>query len=264
MLDHYVDNREAGGMSRAHIWLALSAVGHAAVVVILVVSALWRIEKVSYEPNGSPLQLGASIGSPPPPAGTAAPDKPKTETERKIVDDGQATTRVREGATDTGAGDRVGIADGDPNGVKGGTGDDPDGIPGGTGTGSVVGNIGCGAGKILCNDAPPPPPEETPRAVPANLIDGKRFRGTTQIQPPDSARDQMSDDRVRSVRAVVKLCLSKSGRVSSVKLLESTGYDAYDRKLLAAVRQWRYHPYKLDSGDAVPVCTSVVFNYAQR
>lgn len=262
MLEHYVEDRIGTGATRVPWGLVASAIAHVGVVGVLVVAAMWQIDKVSYERGDTPLQIGGAASSPPPPAGTSAPDRPEADQVR-IVRDAQQTRRTRTDASEASGDLRAGVPHGDPNGEIGGTGTEPGGD--GTGPGRLVGDVGCGEGRILCSDSTPPPPRpDPPRIVPSSLIDGKRYRGTTQIKPPDKVRDEMSRSGKRSTRAAIKLCLSGSGRVSSVKLLTSSGYPTYDRKLVAAVRAWRYHPFKLDTGQAIPVCTSVVFKYAMR
>jgi outer membrane biosynthesis protein TonB len=224
---------------------------------------MWQIEKVSYERNDGPMQMGAALTSPPPPAGSEAPAKPESAADKVKIAVRDAQSARAPSPDDANAGNsdlRRGVADGSSDGVADGTGNDPN---------AVIGDIGCGAGKVLCSGKATTPPPETKRKKPdetrvvrSTLIDGKRYRGNTQIQPPDSVKTAMSragDDRVR---AIIKMCLSKTGDVASVDLLLSTGYPDYDRKLLGQVRTWRYHPYKLDSGQAVPVCTSIVFKYS--
>jgi outer membrane biosynthesis protein TonB len=45
--------------------------------------------------------------------------------------------------------------------------------------------------------------------------------------------------------------------------LQSTGFPAYDKRLVEGVRRWRYAPYRDDLGPTA-VCTAVTFIYAQR
>ena len=47
-------------------------------------------------------------------------------------------------------------------------------------------------------------------------------------------------------------------------MLKSTGFPAYDNKILSKMRgEWRYKPYMVN-GKAVPVCTAVTFIYSQK
>jgi outer membrane biosynthesis protein TonB len=52
--------------------------------------------------------------------------------------------------------------------------------------------------------------------------------------------------------------------VRSLRVLDSTGYPLYDERLTSRMQSWRYRPYQLASGAAVPVCTSVTFVYRIR
>ena len=61
-----------------------------------------------------------------------------------------------------------------------------------------------------------------------------------------------------------KLCLSAAGQISSVTMIKSTGFPAYDNKILQTMRgEWKYKPFAIN-GKAVPVCTSVTFIYSQQ
>ena len=50
--------------------------------------------------------------------------------------------------------------------------------------------------------------------------------------------------------------------MSETKLLKSSGYPAYDRKIELKMKQWKFKPF-LVGGAAVPVCTSATFIYNQ-
>jgi outer membrane biosynthesis protein TonB len=61
-----------------------------------------------------------------------------------------------------------------------------------------------------------------------------------------------------------KLCITVGGEVQSVKQLKSTGFPAYDSRILSTIQgSWRYKPYNVN-GKAVPVCTAVTFIYSQK
>jgi TonB family protein len=59
--------------------------------------------------------------------------------------------------------------------------------------------------------------------------------------------------------ASVSLCISTTGRVTAARIAKSTGNAAHDKQLLAAVRAWRYRPYK-PSGTPQPTCSTVTFS----
>ncbi|MEJ7602374.1 MAG: hypothetical protein WKG01_31055 [Kofleriaceae bacterium] len=48
------------------------------------------------------------------------------------------------------------------------------------------------------------------------------------------------------------------------EVLKSTGFPAYDAKIEAGIQSWKYKPYTIASGEAVPVCTSVTVVYVAR
>ena len=50
---------------------------------------------------------------------------------------------------------------------------------------------------------------------------------------------------------------------SDARLPEATGYDEYDRKLIAAVRDWRFRPYAVN-GQTYAVCSTAEFLYVPR
>ena len=58
-----------------------------------------------------------------------------------------------------------------------------------------------------------------------------------------------------------KLCISVDGEVATVSQLKSTGFSAYDGKIIRELEGWRYLPY-IYNGDPVPVCTAVTILYS--
>ena len=70
----------------------------------------------------------------------------------------------------------------------------------------------------------------------------------------------MARTRKTQVRGDVKMCLGKDGRITSARVLRSTGYPEYDARLIDRMQSWRYEPYQVN-GAAVPVCSVVTFIY---
>ena len=58
-----------------------------------------------------------------------------------------------------------------------------------------------------------------------------------------------------------ELCVDAAGSVSHVALLKSSGFAAYDDRIVAGLHTWRYRPYVVD-GTGVPVCTAGTFIYS--
>lgn len=108
---------------------------------------------------------------------------------------------------------------------------------------------------------PPPPPPPPPAAnVPQSILEGLRVSGTKSIVPDPPTRATMVQAKKARVVAVMKVCIDDKGSVSSVTQLKSSGFPAYDRKILAEMQKWIYNPYK-QNGRAVPVCSTVTLAY---
>lgn len=99
-----------------------------------------------------------------------------------------------------------------------------------------------------------------PRNVPPSELDAHRIKGDKNILPdPDDARAIQSSDIDRVITSV-KLCVDTAGHVSESRLLRSSNYPGYDRKILAEVGTWEFSPIEVE-GKAAPVCTAVTFIY---
>jgi hypothetical protein len=109
---------------------------------------------------------------------------------------------------------------------------------------------------------PPPPPPAPPNTVSPTVLEGIRISGEKNILPDDATKDEILRSKKTRVIGAFKLCVDATGKVDDVKLIKSTGYGAYDRKLEAGMWTWVYKPY-LVNGKAVKVCTAVTFIYGQ-
>ena len=65
------------------------------------------------------------------------------------------------------------------------------------------------------------------------------------------------------VKSSWKVCVSKTGRVTTVRPLKSSAAPAYDRVLVEEMRTWQYKPFIVD-GVPERVCSPVTFVYHQR
>jgi hypothetical protein len=113
---------------------------------------------------------------------------------------------------------------------------------------------------------PPPPSRSKKRPVvlaTSKLIEGQRIAGTKMVVPDDLDKVRIQEMRRHELRGDFRVCLDDTGVVESVLPIRSTGLPGYDRKILAAIHDWRYAPYQIDAVP-VPVCTQVVFIYKQR
>ena len=68
---------------------------------------------------------------------------------------------------------------------------------------------------------------------------------------------------VSSVKATVHLCVDTVGAVTDTELTDATGYDEYDKKLIDAVRGWRFRPFVVN-GLTLNVCSTAEFVYVPR
>ncbi len=237
---------------RPRLLLLVSIAAHAGALALLVASALWQIEKL--EIADSPIFVAAGPGAPlsaGPEEAAAEPEKPKPPRPRSTTDLTQSNHSKADDDNDDGGG-----------GATGSQG------PGAGGDGLGIGLFPCGEGgacsSVLDQPVKTPPPRrvvEQERVVVAHLIEGSRIEGNPRIEPPDSVRQAMVRLAQRKVEGAVKMCLDRAGNVGSLRILRSTGHAEYDQRLLAGMRAWRYRPYRLDSGAAVPVCTVVTFIY---
>lgn len=252
MFERYVGARDTG---RRGLWIrigiAASALAHIGVGTALLVSAWWKIDKLSIDERPVALaSIGFATSAPPPLAGERR-ERVHRELKR-IRDTAQPQKEKPDRQADSGG---SGDANGSADGVPGGQGDDPNA------TSNV---LGCSGLDCLPGDAPPPPPKEDPPKppplVPEHMLKGHLVAGETQIQAPRAVKLAMARAGKRRVIGAVKLCIDRAGAVSSSRLVKSTGYPSYDRALLAGVRGWRYRPYRM-GGKAVAVCTAVQFIY---
>ncbi len=116
-------------------------------------------------------------------------------------------------------------------------------------------------GGLIGPSLPPPPPPPPPStAVSPTMLESLRVAGIKTIVPDAPTIASMVQAKRGRVTAAMKMCVDDTGSVTTVSLLKSSGYPAYDRKLLGEMQQWLYRPYK-QNGRAIAVCTAVTFIY---
>jgi serine/threonine-protein kinase len=108
--------------------------------------------------------------------------------------------------------------------------------------------------------APQPASTEAPRLIAPGVLKSLRVSGGDQIDAPDLVQAQMVRDEHKKTSATVKVCVGTGGEVSSASMLKSSGYPAFDERILNGVRAFRYKSYTVE-GRAVPVCSAVMFIY---
>ena len=245
----------------------LSIAAHVAAVAALLVAATWRIDKLE---TADPPVLLAGIALPPPSGGDEAPPaKPKPPrikrpTVRDIV---QPAAPTDEAAPPEDPGQGPGPAGDGPDLLSCAPGQDcqsavfvgvKDPV---CGNGQVEGNEECDDGGRAAGDGCSAACAREVTVLPAKLVEGHRIAGDPQIPPPPRVHAAMLGKGQDEVAGTVKMCLDRSGAVRSLRVLVSTGYQLYDDLLTSRMQAWRYRPYQLSDGTAVPVCTAVTFIY---
>ncbi|HEY5927848.1 MAG TPA: hypothetical protein VIV11_39450 [Kofleriaceae bacterium] len=109
--------------------------------------------------------------------------------------------------------------------------------------------------------------ERTDSSVPMNvaptLLEDYRISGEKLIVPDDATKTAFADSGRDRLIASFKLCIGDKGTVSTVSMLKTGGFPAYDEKIMRQMKTWTYRPYQVN-GKAVPVCTAVTFIYSQK
>lgn len=240
MFDNYVGAKLARRSKWVSIIVATSIIIHAGVGGAVVVQSLWMIKKL--EPPDTELSLASPPPPPPPPP--AGSNKPKTEA-KKIVR--KAKDTVQPDLEKKPEPEQVQVVE--DEGVEGGV---EGGVAGGV-LGGVEGGVLGGVEE---------PKVEPPKVVPQVALEAQRISGEKEIQPPNDVATQMARSG-KGTNGVVKICLNEGGTVKSLNMIKSTGYPAYDNKIKAKMREWRYRPFTVN-GKALQVCSSVIFIYRPR
>jgi protein TonB len=231
--------------------LTSAVIVHVIIFLALWIDSIWQIEGLDRPKLTSKLSMAPEPPPPPPPPpGGAKPQttptiKPKTKVKdivQPVKIEKQEPQKVEES--------------GDPAGEEGGV---EGGVAGGVIGGDLNGVVGAPPPP-----PPPPPPPAAPQNVPPTLLEGSRIAGEKQIVPDDVTKTEIMRSGKTKIIASFKLCLDAGGTVTSVKMLKSSGFPAYDSKIQNKMRgEWKYKPYAVN-GRAVPVCTAVTFIYSQK
>jgi len=186
---------------------------------------------------------------PPPPKGGAKPQEIKIEQKKQTVKDIVQPVKIEK--QETQKVEDVGVDNGVEGGVEGGQ-------EGGVVGGDLSGVVGPPA------PPPPPPPPAPPQIVAPTALKQLRIAGEDQIKPAEVTTMEIQRSGKDKVVGSFKYCVTAGGVVSSVNQIKSTGFPAYDQKILQTIRSdWRFKPFEVN-GKAVPVCTAVTFIYQQK
>ena len=104
--------------------------------------------------------------------------------------------------------------------------------------------------------------EDTANAltVAPSALEGSRLEGDKNIVPDADTKRAIATTGKKLV-GTFKLCINRSGAVSSIKVLKPTGFERYDQTIEQQIHTWKYRPFEVD-GKPAPVCTAVTFIYS--
>lgn len=247
-------------MSKRFWIISISIAAHVVVFTIAFVTNIWRIDRL--DAQRSSFNLAVMLPPPAPSGGPAPGEKPKDDAPKPppkhVTQDLVQPPKIEAKQPD-----KVATADTSGGGIgdKHGPGTNPDGEI--TDTGTCTGPA-CGPPTI--EKVPDPPKvviEDKPIIVAPPALKAQRFKGETQVPPPDVVKTQMQRDDHKRAVGTFKLCVDTQGAVSSVTTIASTKYAAYDAKLMTAIRAWEYHPFMV-GGKPVAVCSTVSFVYVME
>ncbi len=233
--------------------LGAAIAAHIVVFGIVVFTELWAAPLLEVPSSGVDL----AVAPPPPPPPPPPPAGKKLEAQKDIkpkkvkptetvqptkVDEKQ----VQESASnDSGGGEEGGEEGGVEGGVAGGV------------VGGVVGGI------VSEAPPPPPPPPAPPQNIAPTALEASRVAGDKNILPDDVTKTEIQRSGKTQLMVPVKVCIDRAGAISSVKVLKSSGFPAYDAKLTREINKWRYRPFSVN-GTPTPVCSAIQFIYRQK
>ncbi len=269
MFDTMVASHAPAARRTRTVVITASVVVHAVAVTALVVAAMWNIDKLELDPRGvtvSSLTLpGDSGGGGMPKAAALVPKaEPRKIVPKDTVQPVEDVPKIEQEPEPTAEASREGA------GTLGGT--IPGNGTGGDGRGVGTPTDGAGCKQPPCGEGTDDGTEKPkakiqkkaePLVISPKVAAGLRVSGNDRIAAPDSVRAAMLRENKERVMGTAKLCIGADGRIDRASMLRSTGYDAYDAKLLGEMRLWRYRPYKVD-GVAAPACTVVTVVYIMK
>jgi protein TonB len=228
--------------------LAVMILGHAAGIGGSWAASVWEIDRLEPPKEGTG-DIALAPPPPPPPPPPKGGEKPKVERieprKQTVKDILVQPTKVEK------------IEKKDAGEVG-----NPDGVEGGEVGGEVGGEIG-GVVGAPPPPPPPPPPPAPPQNVAPTLLESQRIAGEKNIVPNDNTKTEIQRSGKDRIVGSYKLCITVDGGINTISQLKSTGFPAYDSKIQAEMRNWRYRPF-LVNGKPQPVCTAVTFVYTQK
>lgn len=102
-----------------------------------------------------------------------------------------------------------------------------------------------------------------PVQVSAIALESRRTAGQRHVLANESTRKHMRRMGLAQVSAKAEICVSRSGAIDSVRIVEESGYGPYDRRIEDAVEGWRFTPHRVNR-EPVPTCTVMTFVHSER
>jgi TonB family protein len=240
-------------MRKRSYLVPVSFAAHVAAGVALWAAGVWTIERLPTAHAAGTVGVLTAVGSPGDDAPLAA--RPQTIVKKHVADHITQPERAAHVEAPVTPSTETGTGSGD--GTGSGTGS---GGPSSEGPPCAAPPCEAPPPVALPPEPPPVPKPVGPRMVPQAVLARQFLSGERDLHPPDTVVTQMTRDDHRKSVGVLKVCVATTGEVSSASMLRSTGYDGYDARLVAGVRQWRYRPVMVD-GVAVAACGTVTFLY---
>ncbi|HEX6216652.1 MAG TPA: energy transducer TonB [Vicinamibacterales bacterium] len=230
---------------------ALSAVGHAAAIIVLVLSTLYATDVLPEPRETMAFFVAAPVPPPPPPAPPVA--EPEPQRVKPVVTKASPTRSAPVSAKAPVAAPieapssitaETGLEGGEftPSGIEPGF---ENGVPGGV-AGGIVGGV--------ITAAPPPPPA---RVAPVRV--GGEISAPRLIRRVDPEYPVLAVNAQIEGMVILEATVDASGAVRETRVLRS--HSVLDQAATDAVRQWRYEPLLLN-GKPTPFVLTVTVSFS--
>lgn len=103
---------------------------------------------------------------------------------------------------------------------------------------------------------PPPPPPISVASITARTLESLRRRGSSLIKPSGLAIREIG---TRKTSATAKICIDRTGAVSSITLLQRSVSPAWDTQLETEPHNWIFRPYTVN-GTTQAACAILAFS----
>ena len=225
----------------------LSALAHAAIVIVIALSTLYATDALP-EPRESMAVFLAAPPVPPPPAPAIEQPKPKPATVTRRAPSPRPAPMIARAPIAAPLEAPTSITP--ETGLEGGEFADP-GIDFGFERGVEGGVAGGIAGGFVT--APPPPPPSKPVRVGGEISTPKLLRRVDPEYPPVAVNAQIEGI------VILEATVDGRGAVTETRVLRS--HPMLDQAAIAAVEQWRYEPLRLN-GLAQPFVLTVTVSFS--